>query len=828
MSYNDKKFNSTILAALLHDIGKVVQGSSHQMNTAREFLAHPGIGGRLVKKMFEDKLLDSADFEPETVSKLISYHHEEDIKNGKKELGNLLPLASLVSVADSYSSRERGSMDKSKRGGGNPRLRSMLTCIFSIIEGYEKKSYYRIGPLRQKMNEEILIPVSEEDTTGIRTDYDSVLEGLLESIKKLKNTGIFGYLSSIQGLLEEYLWSVPSVTINEVNDISLYDHLSSSAAIAAALYAYHKENASLDNENAIRDEETEKFMLITGDISGIQDFIFDINSINAKGLSKELRGRSFLISLLSGMMALRLMDALQLPPVSKIIDAGGKFVILAPNTIATTKTTDAVFKEIISEMIEFFGGTLIPVLDYSTVFSARDFKDMRLVLKKMERNLFIAKSKKLSFCELYYENYRIEKQYDEYLKAGICNSCKVHPASIVEGKNDDCKICKLAKTIGSLLVEENNCFINYNKSEAGFKIHREGFRIFGIEAVFSSKVNENSLCTEQIACADNLVVKFRGVANYLPKVNGRIDNIGKEILDDKKLCFFCSSRCENVEEREAISRSNVMTFQCMASVTPMNNDGKAVDYLAIVKGDVDDLGYLCSEGLGDKLSISRYTYFSRMLNIFFTDYLKELLKNKFPDIYTVYAGGDDFLLIGPWEQAINAASEIRKSFQSFTAYNPYVHLSIGIEFFKPRQSVLATVKKTDNMLEKAKALAEKNGVCVFDRAVSWDDFEKEVEPIAQKIFEYMSEDKIKMAGIYRILNYSRMYENFIETKDLKSLKYDYLFSYDIKRNYSGDDEICKFLYGLKDEEKMKVIGIPVRWAIYKNRKKIGGKNVGDK
>ena len=119
----------------------------------------------------------------------------------------------------------------------------------------------------------------------------------------------------------------------------------------------------------------------------------------------------------------------------------------------------------------------------------------------------------------------------------------------------------------------------------------------------------------------------------------------------------------------------------MAASTNLNNSGTAVDHLAVVKGDVDDLGYIFSEGLENKLSLSRYMSLSRMMNAFFTVSLPKLLAEKYPDIYTVYAGGDDFVLVGPWEEALEASMGIRQAFYRFTGENESITLSVGISIF---------------------------------------------------------------------------------------------------------------------------------------------------
>ena len=73
-----------------------------------------------------------------------------------------------------------------------------------------------------------------------------------------------------------------------------------------------------------------KFLLVQGDFFGIQNFLFAAGAETRKQAAKLLRGRSFQVSLFTEMAALRLLDELALPPTSQVLNAAGKFLIVAP------------------------------------------------------------------------------------------------------------------------------------------------------------------------------------------------------------------------------------------------------------------------------------------------------------------------------------------------------------------------------------------------------------------------------------------------------------------------------------------------------------------
>src|SRR5207245_2101756 len=110
-----------------------------------------------------------------------------------------------------------------------------------------------------------------------------------------------------------------------------------------------------------------------------------------------------------------------------------------------------------------------------------------------------------------------------------------------------------------------------------------------------------------------------------------------------------------------------------------------LDYLGLLKGDVDYLGQIFSGGLGEDLSISRYATLSRMLDLFFSGYLNTLMQEKaYANTYTVYAGGDDFFLISDWESALCLADRLESDFRAYTCHNPNITLSIGLAVTKSR------------------------------------------------------------------------------------------------------------------------------------------------
>ena len=122
-----------------------------------------------------------------------------------------------------------------------------------------------------------------------------------------------------------------------IPDISLYDHLRTTAAIAACI-GRELTDTEVDDElkRHIAKKESDRNIsaLIKGDISGIQNFLYHILS---DGAANQLRGRSLYLQLLTEAIAHYVLKQLDLPGTNLILASGGHFYILAPYTAAKEK-----------------------------------------------------------------------------------------------------------------------------------------------------------------------------------------------------------------------------------------------------------------------------------------------------------------------------------------------------------------------------------------------------------------------------------------------------------------------------------------------------------
>lgn len=217
--------------------------------------------------------------------------------------------------------------------------------------------------------------------------------------------------------------------------------------------------------------------------------------------------------------------------------------------------------------------------------------------------------------------------------------------------------------------------------------------------------------------------------------------------------------------------------------------GKTI--LAVVKADVDNLGALFSLGLGSQASILKAACLSRSLEVFFGAWLGMHMKDKFPNMYLVYSGGDDLLAIGPWNEAIEFAHSLRQEFRRYTANNSDITLSAGIALFKVKHPIWQVAEEAEEAIKRAKEESAKgyktpkDQVAMLGEAIKWDDwplFSQE----SQRLCAWLqgAEPLVSTSFVYRLLNYARMHSSYAVDGRSDGLKYVPLLTYDIARNYS--------------------------------------------
>ncbi len=774
------------LAALIHDIGKVIQRTSRKHNLK----GHESIFCKFDKsnnrygyfhslytvRFIEDYLSDILDEEYLQIS---AKHHVADTI-----------LENIVARADRLSAgmdRNKYPNDVNQYNYKNARLYSVFNNIRDIKPHAQYSNshfYYDLIPL-QITNE-----IFPKEDKGIKRKikaseeaYEKLFKKIEEEMKKIEKRDIEKTYNQIHNILEKYTSFVPSSTI-DYPDISLYDHLRTTAAITTCIYEVYKS----------KEKPKKEFLLLEADVSGIQKFIYQITEgeETKKNIAKSLRGRSAYVNILIDFFSKYIVKSLGLTISNILYCGGGKFQLLLPNTLNIKEKIKEIEKKLEVYLYRCYKGRIGIVLDYIAV-DEEGIKDYGSSMSLLRGKVEEAKNRK--FVHVIHEKEDMFFVSKRRFKK-VCKYCHQH-----EGNNNGiCSECDLHITLGEQLVEGRVKYIVYDFDQ---KIKGEDAAV----AVHFENLGSIYFYEELNYDVDAFMIENINNTGLL----GRIKFIGNIVPKDKG------------------KENAIASFNDLAAIA--EGDKK----IAVLKMDIDNLGMIFSNGLNKKnRSISRISTLSRMIELFFSGYINKLCKdlyddyiNKYGDIYLKdifyinYSGGDDLLIIGPWDWTIKLALEIRKKLEEYVCQNQNITISAGIYICDSKEPIRISSEEAEKHLEKAKQKEGKDVVCIFNNVFSWfgkNSLEKSLEEstIYKKLLE---ENKISRGLIYNIMLASKN----IDLREKRPQDYDLMpkLVYALSRNIK-DTEVCKTLSSklitakLEDSE-LPFVQYPLMFTLMKTR-----------
>jgi len=692
-------FRDTVyLAGLLHDIGKFIERSkSYKVNDKFNHISvgHPTYSAQLLE-LLNQKSSFFQSYSKELVE-LVLYHHEP--RNDMER---------IIQLADWLSSSEREEGDTQEKYYTTP-----LKPIFSRLFNREDEVFgYNFTPLSISK----CFPV-EKPNVSIES-YKKLVDSFLKELSGLDN------VTQLYYLLEKYLWCVPAQTTNYVPDISLFDHAKTTAAIALCLYdEYEAGHLTKESLKKMNENDEHHFMLINGDISGIQDFIFNIPG---KGAAKSLKGHSVYITLLTDVLARYLIRKLDLKDANILYNGGGNFYILAP------KTCEGKFinlrSEISQTILKFHGGSVYVALDY-ILLSPNDFSSFNVQWEKIKDKVNTLKCRKWSEIGLKEQYQSIFGPIGSGSKENShCRLCGIESGErdIIYDPESEKNYCTFCASFIELTdnVKDADCLvIKEVPPKAGFKVksYMDFFRTFGFEYVFT---------------------KRRDISKENAKYAYLLNNTNFMELGFRGYRFGAYQLPFNEQEHRQL------TFKEIAEKSV--GDIK----LAFLKLDVDNLGNLFFKGLGEKSTISRITTLSRMLALYFEGYINHLIsENKWNEyLYVVFSGGDDTFIVGTWDKVLDFTREFYSKFREFTCHHPQVTFSAGICLFNYSYPLMMSSQLTEEALEKAKSYRDsgkqspsKNRVSLFDEIFNWTEFDA-IRNFKNLLLKILAENSSKNKG----------------------------------------------------------------------------------
>lgn len=714
-----------IKGALLHDIGKVCYRTGKRIN-------HSKLGGDFLEQYLKPNE------EAERLLNCVRYHHKDYLQKAKLDKND---LAYIIYEADNIASGMDRRENEGEEKGFDPKLN--LDSIFSVFYSDKKIQVANKYPLIYKdINKAFNYPRKD-----ISLATNSNYEALLNKIKSHFITKDISQISINQLLqiLEEGFSYVPSSTNRaEVCDISLYVHSKITSAVASCMKLYFDEQQIQDykkycfnsGSKIFRNEKI--YLLISGDISGIQDFIYTIPS---KGALKTLRGRSLYIDLLLEEFVDEYLEQIGLSRANVLYSGGGYFYILAPNIEDTKKAIDKLQAKMNRWLMENIGINLYLAIGMAECSANNLMKSeaqgnlFAIVNKKLKDDKTIRYSKDEDFLEYIFN---VEKEEDTAKKE--CNICHNLVDKLWKYNSDEeiaCEFCLNLYKLGQDILTQDLVFVISEEKIDG------GIKIFG---------KDKDLYMYAVNIED--IDMFKGKILRIYSKNNLLEN-------DLAVRLYLADYSAKNENDE------VMTFDDLAKSSCKIDKG--IKRLGVLRLDVDDLGIAFSSGFvsdKDKIednlryaTLSRYADLSKDISMFFKVAINKIcagdltgcvdFEEKAFNIFgiakapkrkvnIIYAGGDDLFLVGAWDEVLEVAIDINRAFKQFT--NGKLTLSAGMVMFSPTYPISKMAEIAGLLVQMSKNRKDKNSIALFGMETNlkangqleckhiytWADFEMKV------------------------------------------------------------------------------------------------------
>lgn len=700
------KFN-LIIGSLLHDIGKI----HYRNNDGRN---HSQSGYDYIKNNFPDinkEILDC-----------IIYHHFSLIKNAK--IANNSPCYFTY-----FSDNVAAFIDRRENGEKKAFDRSVpFQSVFNILNGNNQNKC--LQPMVIENDTDINYPTDKEITFN-ESFYSKVIGNITNSLNNFELT--LNFANSLISILEGNLSYIPSSSqLGEYRDISLFDHLKITTAIACCYYDYFNEKGISNYElllNKTKEYYNENAILLYSlDISGIQDFIYTISS---KGALKGLRARSFYLDMVLENSVDYLLEKLELTRANVLYLGGGHAYLLLSNTKDCKDALIDFEDKINSYFLKNHKNKLYLASGYCEC-SPNNLRDephdsYRKIFQKVSNMISLKKSNRYTAEQIKFLN---NAKLGEHSRE--CQICKS-----TENLNNDniCSTCADLLDFSSEILSKENIFFTILNDKGNAKK--------SIELPFNQYLTTKN--------EDELRETIKNDQSYIRSYSKNNMFIGKNLSSKLWIGDYSAEK----------------TFKDLAEKS------QGIERLGVLRADVDDLGKAFVSGFDDKnISISRTSTFSRMLSMFFKYHINGILKNDISKKYdfdtnkarnatVVYSGGDDVFVVGGWYDIICFAIDLHKSFEIFS--QGALSISAGIGIFDKNYPISAMARQTGKLEELSKNNIGKNSITLFDEnnIYHWNEF---IEKVMGEKFKALREYFSKNAEhgktlLYKILELIRQTED---------------------------------------------------------------------
>ena len=779
-----------VIGSLLHNIGKIL---FDDYKSSYENL-----------KIYEELNINNQD-----ILDCIRYQTYEQIQKSNLDSDSIALISYIANAIVSDINYIKNEEFKDEDFDKNTPLYS----VFNVLNDNNDSKFYKKVILSQDCG--INNPTKDEDDNG-DDFFRKIRENIRNIISKIRlNTN---YINNLLLVLEDNLSYIPASTSKEhLKDISFYDNIRITGAVATCIYQYLLEKNETDFKTFLFDEKSrdeDMFLLYSLGLSRIQNFIYNISS---KGALKALRARSFYLEIMMEHIVDSFLEELNLTRVNLIYLGGGQCYMMLPNTEKVKSKIENLQKDLKTWFIDKFDISLY-ISGESKECSANKLQDILIDIEVKKFNRYSADDIK----ELNKHNVKEEGGKRE------CSMCR--KIDELKDDNDDehlCTTCYALKHIANSILS-NKYFMVLTK---------EQYKNLGVE---------NSSIGEAIRLPfDSLLISLE------------YDEYFKFKNNDIKARFYAKNdfSSDGIASRIFIGdyrakRDN--KYLKNPTLEELAEKSEGIEKICVLRADVDNLGSAFISGFKSsklKSNLARRATLSRQLSLFFKYYINDILsngkndilsKNKDRNIVVVYSGGDDMFLIGAWNDVIQSGLDLKKAFDKFTQNT--LSISAGIGLYDSKYPINIMAKETGILEEYSKKYEKdgknKNAVTLFDESncYSWKEFEESVLKEKFKFIQDFFENTDERGNSF-LFNILEFLKNIKEKINIA--RFIFLLSrLEPEKNSENYDEkitiyrkFAETMYQwIKKDDDIRQVITAIYLYVYLNRKKQsekdGGKNNG--
>jgi CRISPR-associated protein Csm1 len=694
------------LAGLLHDVGKIEQrAQSAPWNPPEGFDRE----GQPVHARWSEYFIQHsvpAAYHPPALQGV--YHHQPEMSPAANRR-----LGWVVSLADKLSAGERADVVAEGPGGQLPQ---QMVSIFDRVGAYRDRaglSHHYLPLAEMKLEAGALFPAGQASPHETRKAYENLRDRLREEARNDPGDAET-YLENLLGAFQRTAWCVPSAYYHSLPDVSLYDHARMTAALAVCLDELPEETAvrlveavRADFDQSATAEQQAMLgspvaLLVGGDISGIQSFIYTLSSRRA---AQTLRGRSFYLQLLNEAILRYVLRELGIPLTNVIYAGGGHFYLLAPLSAAgklpdlQRRVSRILLKHHGIGLYMALGWAEIPASGFKIGQFSHAWDRMHAALRRVKQQKYRELGEDLR------EVFRVQAHGGNQEKlCSVCGEEKEDCQTLQEEGEETGRICGLCasfyEALGRRLPDAAYALLTLGEPQA-----REAGSALDVLAEFGLGVQFYDARGQLLADGAGLPTARRGVL---------------WALDDPREWPKVSLPVAHAL-RYTVNRVPRETFD------DLQKKAHGMKRLGVLRMDVDDLGRLFRAGFGEGakniVTVARLSTLSFQLSVFFEGWVKRICEEVSKDqVYTVYSGGDDLFLIAPWDLVPPLARKIADDFARYASANPDVHISGGVAFIHGKYPVYQAAEDAHDALEQAKQRPGKRSVTFLGEAWRWDEF----------------------------------------------------------------------------------------------------------